>query len=597
MGAILGILGTGSVEEVRAMAMRMPYRGAHVNAWSPAQGVYLGEMCHWPLAEDPASLLAADLLLDLDWRKVSTPETYLNRESRDRHSRLHLLERLHEHKAAAMSSLAGLFAFAYWDPIDQSLLLATDRNNYHRIYHVALPGRRAFASEYKALLALDDCPAEPNRDAIQYYLATRDTVLHASCLAGVQSVCQGRYLTMRHGQVSMSSSWSKAAHPVHRSAGSHARQLRETLLATAARLVAPYPRIGITLSGGLDSAGLLALVRHASPDTTVATYTIGYGEEDPEIQGARIAASYFGTEHHELIFDPSSMTTDLSKLVWLMEQTTGREESLLQFQVESHMATRESVVMGGHGADMVFAGMPRHRLIRLAELVPFARRGAMELFQQTQTGILPQSICGRALSQLVYRGKATTPPAVIGSSGPTIVPEPPSLEAYISDTIVDMTSMLYHSATHDVGQMQALFPYLSNDVIDLSLTIPAGMKAGPRTQKKILREALHPLLPAGILKRGKAIQRVRHDTLLSDILDSMADELLSPSTLRHRGLIDPAYLGRIRRRQHNKAYSSEQLYPLWALVVTEIWCRHFLDNRGKPWGFNPGDVTSRSQAR
>lgn len=593
MGAILGILGRGSVEEVRAMAMRMPYRGAYVNIWSPAEGVYFGDMRHWPLAEDSNSLLAADLLLDLDWQKVSPPETYLNRESRDRHSRLYLLERLNEQQAAAISSITGLFAFAYWDPTTQNLLLATDRNNYHRIYYISLPGRLAFASDYKALLALNDCPAEPNRDAIQHYLATHTSVFEGSCLSGIQSVCQGRYLTIRHGKIRIFSSWSKAAGPVHRSAGSHARQLRETLLATTARLVSPYPRIGITLSGGLDSAGLLALVRHAAPDTAVATYTIGYGEEDPEIQGARIAARHFSTEHHELIFNPSSMATDLPILIWLMEQTTGREESLLQFQIESKMAARENVMMGGHGADMVFAGMPRHRLIRLAEVVPFVRRPAMELFQQTQTGILPKSIFGRVLSRLVYRGKVTIPPAVIGSKGPTIVPEPENLETYISDTIVDMDPMLYHAATHDLGKMQALLPYLSNDILDLSLTIPSGLKAGPRKQKIILRKALLPLLPTGILKRRKAIQRLRHDILLSETLDSMADELLSPSNLRQRGLIDPAYVDNIRCRQRNKAYSANHLYPLWALVVTEIWCRHFLDNRGKPWGFNPDDVTSR----
>ena len=73
------------------------------------------------------------------------------------------------------------------------------------------------------------------------------------------------------------------------------------------QLITPYKKIGQTLSGGLDSACLLAVIRQADCDKPVSTYTIGYSEDDPEIAGARETASYYETEHNELIFDPLSI--------------------------------------------------------------------------------------------------------------------------------------------------------------------------------------------------------------------------------------------------------------------------------------------------
>ena len=109
-------------------------------------------------------------------------------------------------------------------------------------------------------------------------------------------------------------------------------------------------------------------------------------------------------------------------------------------------------------------------------------------------------------------------------------------------------------------------------------------------QKIVLREALAPFVPEDIRKRRKAIQSVKRTTSLSDVLDAMANALLSDADMKRRQLVEPGYVSRIRRRPKNGIYSGDQLSRLWMLISSELWCRTFVDNRGEPYGFSRDDL-------
>ena len=68
---------------------------------------------------------------------------------------------------------------------------------------------------------------------------------------------------------------------------------------------------------------------------------------------------------------------------------------------------------------------------------------------------------------------------------------------------------------------------------------------------------------------------------MSELLDSLADDLLSRQVLSSRGLFDPRYVARLRRRPAGRPYSQERAYRLWSMLLTEIWSRHFIDRRGR----------------
>lgn len=94
--------------------------------------------------------------------------------------------------AAALARLRGCFSFAYYDAAGRRLVLALDQIGYKVIYYAVLRDRLAFASDYKALLALPDLVAEPDRTVIQRYLATKVPWLGRTQLERVSAVTPGR---------------------------------------------------------------------------------------------------------------------------------------------------------------------------------------------------------------------------------------------------------------------------------------------------------------------------------------------------------------------------------------------------------------------
>jgi hypothetical protein len=79
---------------------------------------------------------------------------------------------------------------------------------------------------------------------------------------------------------------------------------------------------------------------------------------------------------------------------------------------------------------------------------------------------------------------------------------------------------------------------------------------------------------------GKSFNRLKHDLHLSAVLDRLADTLLAEATVSDRSLFAPSYISRLRQRPAGRPYPQERVYRLWSLLLTEMWSRIYLDDRG-----------------
>lgn len=597
MSAIFGALGPISNQELDAMAERLAHNGAYSYYWSPADGVWLGEVRHSPRSSDEDELTAFSGQLYLDSRRNDSSnddDESLGRDHRQRHL---VTSAVRIDSLGFAKNLDGHFGVASWDPTVQHLILTVDRLRYERLYFTEVSGRFVFASEYKALLALEDVEAVPDFDAIQYSIATVSPNFGRTLFRNITPVPPGHALVVSKDKKETVAYFQPKCVPEDGALDDFATNLRQILVDDVKTLLSHHDRIAITLSGGLDSAGLLGVIRHTLPDVTIAAYTIAADAFDPELIGAGRAADHYGIEHNKYEFEPDSIISDIPKLVWLAEEFASREESVLQYQLESQILGRESVVTNGCGADSALAGMPRHRLIRMAELLPFARTAMTEIYQQTQSGVPPNSALGRFGSWLLYRGGAIEPPQVLGAKSPSRVYEPTSIAEARGDAMTTNNFNQYHSAYASMAPTEVIMPYMSRNFTEYCMKIPTRHVIGFRHQKLVLRQALAPFVPDEIRNRGKSIQRARRDTALSDAIDSLASSLLVAEAVKSRGLIGPDYIAEIRKRPADGIYRGHQLTRLWMLIIIEIWCRTFLDQRGDPWGFDRDDLWASTPRR
>jgi asparagine synthase (glutamine-hydrolysing) len=554
MGAIFGVVGEGSLAEVRAMGQPIAHRGECQQVWSPAPDVYFGQAEH-------RSFDVADPAVAADWHGSMGDVSLAD-----------AIARLGHH---ALAGFRGTFAFAICDGPGR-VTLAVDQIGYKSLYYAVLPGRFAFASEYKSLLALADLPLEPDRTAIQHYLATKQPLGGRSFLAGARTLQGGHMLEWRNGRSTLSMYWKPGTDVLTRSRREHVAVVRDALLATVRRQVEPYKRIGITLGGGIDAAVVLAAIRRVAPDVQVSSFTIGEAENDWEIVGARETADAFRTEHHQIVFDPTEISAELPRLVWLTEDCGGREEAMLQMQVLREAGARTSVVFGGHGADVLFGGMPRHRLVGLAERLPMFSSPLRELFQLSQASVRPASLFGRALQTAVYGRTPPLPLRVPGAHVTKGVFWRPEVNEFIRTTIQRMHSFNYLEPQHELAGAAFHSPFLDPDMIAASLTVPGWLKSGWRQQKVVLREAAAELLPDSIRNRKKSIQRLDVHGALGSVLADLAGDWLVGSAIEQHRLLTRQQLQDLRRERGRARESRVAAHRLWSVLSLECWARQFL---------------------
>lgn len=571
------------------MGARLSHRGAAGAHWSPAPGVYLGmrggtaeveALADGPFVFDGTVDNRRQLAERLGRPPGSTPSPSDDGPL--------LLELLHSLGPDGLQLVAGQMAVGLWDARRRTLILGRDRLGYGPLHFtIDRPGRFVFASEYKALLALDTVDARPNRDAMQVLQSTKWVKPGATCLANVYPVAPGTWLEVDAERMHTARYWNIPVRVEHQDPERHAAALRESFLETMRWQTEPYRRIGVSLSGGLDSAVMAAGARHVVGDKELHTFTAGYGPDDRELVNAETVARLLGTIHHPLILSPGDLPGLLPWMVWHLEEPIGREDIAYLYVAAREAARHVDVILAGFGFDGLFAGLPRHRLVDLGLKIPLARGPLEEFYDYTFRSVEPHSMAGRALRQAYFRGKAYPAPRVVGAH-----PLPPFV-GFPNDADQPLTNFLRRGFMLNPYQFAIEHLYSAVGVrmnahhtnpefIATAFSIPDKLKIRGRTQKYILRKACAGLLPERMLAFGKSFNRLKHDTEMSDVLDRMADELLSREAVLARGLFEPGYVQTLRRRAAGAPYSQERAYRLWSMLLMEMWSRMYLDRRGAP---------------
>src|SRR3546814_536699 len=261
--------------------------------------------------------------------------------------------------------LNGQFAIALWDGASRRLVLARDRVGIRPLYWTKADGTLWFASEPKALFAAVPGRAQLSvRGLLQAfsYWAPLDP---DTAWEGVHSLPPGHVLAIAaDGRETQVRYWDwtfpDAADTRPARFGSIEQavgELRERLVdAVRLQLRADVP-VGAYLSGGLDSSGIVALVRGFT-DTPVRTFSVAFDQPEFDESAHQLAmVRHLGTEHSTLRIGPAQIGEAFPRLVAHTETPVLRTAAVpLMLLADSVRAHGYTVVLTGEGADEVFAG-------------------------------------------------------------------------------------------------------------------------------------------------------------------------------------------------------------------------------------------------
>ncbi len=631
----------------RAMTARIVHRGPDGDGFFDAPGVSLGMRRlsiidvaggDQPIFNEDGSIAIVfngEIYNYVELHDTLLAQGHVFRTRCDTETLVHLYE---QRGLAMFDALRGMYAFALWDGNAGRLILAVDHIGIKPLYLYPENGRLRFASEVKAILADPAVPAELNLD-------TLDTYLSFGYMLGADTLFRGvRRLTPGHVLIVDTHAGTLEERPFWRWQDARTDPLAPELTPTAPAEAAACARdllrdsvrlhlrsdvpLGLFLSGGVDSASMLALMSALEPGS-VETFTVGYDipTGDNELAQARRIAAHFGATHHEHVITADDWWRTLLAYVYHNDEPV-ENPSIISLQALAEVTARHvRVVLNGTGGDELFGGYPSHaawpRLLRasarLDRALPAAWRrrwiggplGALEplypaLKRWRVIGALPHylprwqmpflpadealrraaSAEGYALSDAL-RARLYGPDlaaarrqsrhkerafadvlaaASAGSADPVDV-----VQALVALSWLPTDGLLVADKVTMAHSLELRVPFFDRPLLDFAIRLPPRLKT--LGNKWVLREAMRPHVPDWALERPKQPFGSPVLAWFDGPLAGRVQEILLDGRALGRGLFRRDALEGLLTRHFARRENHVQL--VLRLLILELWQRAF----------------------
>jgi asparagine synthase (glutamine-hydrolysing) len=356
-------------------------------------------------------------------------------------------------------NLNGLFSGLLIDRQRRKILLFNDRYGLERIYWHEANGEFYFASEAKALLRVLPSLREFDPEGVGEFLALGCTMGSRTLFKGVQLLPGGALWTFENGSCRKGtyfspSEWESSPPLV---AEDFEVQFQETFKRVLPRYFAPESRVGISLTGGLDSRMIMACRPEMAEEPVCYTFTGTNGQTLDDRLAAKVAEAC-GLDHHLLRIGPdffSDFAAHADRTVYVTDGSFG--------------------VLGAH--EIYFNRMAR-------DLAPFRLTGNF--------------------GSEVLRGVSTFKP--LGLTADVIDPKfspviKAAARAHAEGEAHHITAAAFQNIPWNLfgslaaGRSQTIFrtPYLDNEIVALAYQIPDHLRTSPVPSANLIRNS-NPIL-------------------------------------------------------------------------------------------------------
>ena len=262
----------------------------------------------------------------------------------------------------------GMFAFCLYDHKTGDQFFARDRCGQKPFYYWKDEhGRFVFGSEVKAILQSSHVPRRCNLDAIDPYLCLRVVPEPQTMFDEIYTLpAAHRMVRKKSGEITIDRYWDiHLKEDTNYPSDEEAIELVENQLRESVKLVmrADVP-VGAYLSAGIDSSLLVALMREQSDK--VNTFSLGFNSPIDETHAAAETAKFLGTNHHTINCEPEDFDL-LEKVIYQMDRPVGDALIIAFYKLAERTSQDLKVVVGGEGADEIFAGYSFHKITQLVE--------------------------------------------------------------------------------------------------------------------------------------------------------------------------------------------------------------------------------------
>ena len=263
----------------------------------------------------------------------------------------------------------GMFAFAIWDDTTQTIFIARDRFGEKPLFFYRQAGEFLFASEMKALWAAG-VQRESNPRMIFNFLTIGYTQNPGNgsetFFQNISKLPARSFLTYQPAtdRLEMAVYWDiEAGESRIITEESAIEQFSELLRASVHRRLRSDVRVGTSLSGGLDSSSVVAMIlRETRAPADLPTFSALFpGFEKDESDYIRLLTQRFSIPNFPTTPTAADLIRDFERLVHHQEEPFLSSSIYAQYNVYG-VAARHSVkvLLDGQGADELLAGYHKY---------------------------------------------------------------------------------------------------------------------------------------------------------------------------------------------------------------------------------------------
>ncbi len=154
------------------------------------------------------------------------------------------------------------------------------------------------------------------------------------------------------------------------------------------------------------------------------------------------------------------------------------------------------------------------------------------------------------------------------------------IKTYLPEDVLACTDRI--SMRHS---LEVRVPFIDHRLLEFCATIPHQMKVRLRQKKYLLRQAVRPLLPAGIFSHRKQGFVGPLGRWLQTDLQDYVRTILAKKNLERHGLFDPYVVGDILDDHAGRVENNDKL--IWSMVVFQSWFNTYVDGQ-LPGGVGEG---------
>lgn len=263
----------------------------------------------------------------------------------------------HKEGAGIFAQVEGAWVAAVYERSTRRLHLVRDPFGVRRLYWSESGGRIAFASSMRSLLNLPRISRDLARENLAEFLSFRYVHAPRTLLREVQSLPPGARLTFENGTSRLDQWFRPRYAPPYSPMPPDAEMLPELekrLFRAVAARASGKERVGVFLSGGLDSSAITWIASRLGP---VHTFTVGVRDgEDDETPYAGRVATLLRTKHEVVKVAPTDMAEAFALLVGRTDAPVTDPAAIPQYLLGKAAREQVDVVLCGDGGDEIFGG-------------------------------------------------------------------------------------------------------------------------------------------------------------------------------------------------------------------------------------------------